>query len=90
MKLSVAVALVVLALAVLVESAPQDATLTERFNNFQTKVETLTQDLTEKTKAAVEELHNSEFSVNTRNWFKDTFETLKKQMDEAFANIKPQ
>ncbi|KAK1151845.1 apolipoprotein C-I-like [Acipenser oxyrinchus oxyrinchus] len=90
MKLSLSVALVVLALAVLVESAPQDPTLTERFNNFQTQVETLTQDLTEKTKAAMEELHNSEFSVNARNWFKDTFENLKKQMDEAFANIKPQ
>ncbi|MGH0189459.1 UNVERIFIED_CONTAM: hypothetical protein FKN15_035876 [Acipenser sinensis] len=49
---------------IIAESAPQDVTLTERFNNFQTKVETLTQDLTEKTKAAVEELHNSEFSMN--------------------------
>ncbi|XP_041082040.1 apolipoprotein C-I-like [Polyodon spathula] len=90
MKLSVAVAVVVLALAVLVESAPQDASLTERFGNFQKQVETLTRDLSEKTKATMEEVHNSEFSVNARKWFKDTFETLKKQMDEAFANIKLQ
>lgn len=43
-----------------------EPTLEERFTQFQQQMQTLTDDLAEKTKTALEQFHNSDFAVKTK------------------------
>ncbi|XP_028920333.1 apolipoprotein C-I-like [Ornithorhynchus anatinus] len=80
--------LAVLAVALSVLSGPDPVVAQDTvedglsgFERFQAKMKELADTFGEKTKAAFSELHDSEFSVKTRNWFADNFRKLKEKVD---------
>ncbi|XP_029928436.1 apolipoprotein C-I [Myripristis murdjan] len=82
MKLYLAVAVLMLAFAAQAE-AQQDDTLA----NFGTKVKEVTLDMGEKVKTAFEEVHNSDFAVNTRKWFAGQFDAFLEQYQRMTSNL---
>ncbi|XP_056142562.1 apolipoprotein C-I [Lampris incognitus] len=80
MKLYLAVAVLMLVFAAFTE-AQDTETIDEQLSSFGTKVSELTQDLAEKTKNAFQDMHNSEFATNTRNWFQEQFAKVKSSFD---------
>ncbi|KAL2084272.1 hypothetical protein ACEWY4_019790 [Coilia grayii] len=84
MRLPVAIAVLVLVLAAHSDAEEAEPTLEQRFNQFQQQVVGLTDDLTEKTKTALEQFQNSDFAVKTRSFFSEQFEKLKTKFEETF------
>ncbi|MBN3304519.1 apolipoprotein C-I [Amia ocellicauda] len=82
MKLPVALAVLVLVLATHTDA--EEPTIEERFNTFQTQVKEFTAGLTDKTKAAVDQLQQSKFIVTTKDWFAEQFDKVKQKLDETF------
>ncbi|XP_062394936.1 apolipoprotein C-I [Sardina pilchardus] len=83
MKLLVAISVLVLVLAAH-SNAEEEATVEQRFVQFQQQMQTLTDDIAEKTKTALEQFHTSDFAVKTKNFFTEQFEKLKVKMEETF------
>ncbi|KAG7469238.1 hypothetical protein MATL_G00126750 [Megalops atlanticus] len=84
MKLPIALAVLFLVLAAHTEAQEVEPTLEERFATFQTQMKEFAEDLTEKTKATFEQIHQSDFAVKTRNWFTEQFDKVKQRLDETF------
>ncbi|XP_036393859.1 apolipoprotein C-I [Megalops cyprinoides] len=84
MKLPIAIAVLFLVLAAHTDAQEAEPTLEERFATFQTQVKEFADDLTEKTKATFEQIHQSDFAVKTRSWFAEQFEKMKQKVDETF------
>ncbi|XP_071388880.1 apolipoprotein C-I [Centroberyx affinis] len=81
MKLYLAVAVLVLALAAHTE-AQEPETIEEKLANFGTQVTEFGKDLAEKTKNAFQDLHNSEVATNTRSWFQRQLDSMKAKFEE--------
>ncbi|XP_026571265.1 apolipoprotein C-I [Pseudonaja textilis] len=85
MKLVLAVAVLLITLSAVVADSNEDGgkepTLAEKFEKFQKEVQTFVDNLGEKTKVALREFHNSEFSNKTRNWLSESFQKLKKKIE---------
>ncbi|XP_012678577.1 apolipoprotein C-I [Clupea harengus] len=87
MKLSVAIAVLMLVLAAhsdAQEAEVAEPTIEQRFADFQQQMQTLTDDLGEKTKAALEKFHTSDIAVKTKSFFAEQFEKIKAKIDETF------
>nr|AMJ50238.1 apolipoprotein C-I [Plecoglossus altivelis]AMJ50239.1 apolipoprotein C-I [Plecoglossus altivelis] len=84
MKLAVAIAVLMLVFAAHTEAQEEEQTIEQRFATFQTQVKELTQDLAEKTKAALESIHQSDFATQSRSWFTEQFEKVKQKVEETF------
>ncbi|KAG8143521.1 hypothetical protein E2320_000737 [Naja naja] len=63
------------------EDGGNEPTIAQKFEKFQREVQTFVDNLGEKTKAALREFHNSEFSNKTRSWLSETFQKLKKRFE---------
>ncbi|XP_067411428.1 apolipoprotein C-I [Emydura macquarii macquarii] len=88
MRPAVPLALILLALAVLADSATAEVTeptLSQKFESFQHKLQAFADGIAEKTKAAFHDLHHSEFSEKTRNWFSEQFQKLKEKLNEKIS-----
>lgn len=83
MRLLVAISVLVLVLAAHSDAQESEPTLEQRFTQFQQQMQTLTDDLAEKTKTAFEQFQTSEFAVKTKNFFTEQFEKLKQKMSES-------
>uniref|UniRef100_UPI003AACC751 apolipoprotein C-I n=1 Tax=Centroberyx gerrardi TaxID=166262 RepID=UPI003AACC751 len=81
MKLYLAVAVLVLALAAHTE-AQEPETVEEKLANFGNQMTEMGKNLAEKTKTAFEDLHNSEFATNTRDWFQRQFDIVKAKIED--------
>ncbi|XP_074836728.1 apolipoprotein C-I-like [Carettochelys insculpta] len=88
MQPALPIALVLLALAALADPAQADVmepTLTQKFENFQTRLQDFADSIANRTKAAFQELQDGDFAETARNWFSDKFVELKEKFDEMFA-----
>ncbi|XP_026516737.1 apolipoprotein C-I [Trachemys scripta elegans] len=88
MRPAVSIALILVALTVLADSAQAQSTeptLTKKLENFQNKLQAFADSIADKTKAAFQELHHSEFSEKTRNWFSEQFQKMKEKFNEQFS-----
>ncbi|KAM9114744.1 apolipoprotein C-I [Pangshura tecta] len=88
MRPAVSIALILVALTVLADSAqdePTEPTLTQKFEKFQNKLQAFAESIADKTKAAFQELHHREFSEKARNWFSEQFQNLKEKFNEKFS-----
>ncbi|PWS23127.1 hypothetical protein DKP78_14770, partial [Enterococcus faecium] len=86
MKLLVAISVLVLVLAAHSDAQESEPTLEERFTQFQQQMQTLTEDMVEKSKTAFEQFHTSEFAVKSKNFFTEQFEKLKQKVHETFSS----
>ncbi|KAH0631650.1 hypothetical protein JD844_006086 [Phrynosoma platyrhinos] len=89
MQIITSVAVVLVALSVMADSAEvqtvTEPTLTQKFERFQHEVQAFADRVGEKTKAAFQDLHHSEISNKTRNWFSETFQKLKEKFRAPFS-----
>ncbi|KAG6923089.1 apolipoprotein C1 [Chelydra serpentina] len=88
MRPAVSIALILLALTVLADSAqaqPTEPSLSEKVEKFQNRLQAFAESIADKTKAAFQELHHSEFSEKTRNWFSEQFQKIKEKFNEKFS-----
>ncbi|XP_058051687.1 apolipoprotein C-I [Ahaetulla prasina] len=85
MKLVLAVAVLLMTLSAVVTDSNEDGgkepTMAQKFEKYQKEIQTFVDNLGEKTKAALLEFHNSEFSNKTRKWLSETFQKLKKKFE---------
>ncbi|XP_070768522.1 apolipoprotein C-I [Enoplosus armatus] len=80
MKLYLAVAVLMLAFVAFTEA--QDDTIEQKFSKFGEQVSEVGRNLAEKAKTTFEQVHNSDFAVNTRNWFDDLMSKLRTKVEE--------
>ncbi|CAM4698874.1 apolipoprotein C-I [Caretta caretta] len=88
MRPAVSISLILVALTVLADSAqaqPTELTLSEKFENFQNRLQAFADSIADRTKAAFQELHHSELSEKTRNWFSEQFQKMKEKFNEKFS-----
>ncbi|XP_006038594.1 apolipoprotein C-I isoform X2 [Alligator sinensis] len=88
MRPAVSIALALVALLVLADSAqsePGEPTLMQKLEQFKENVKDFADTIGEKTKAALQELRDSEFSTKTRNWFSEHFKKVKEKLKDTFA-----
>ncbi|XP_045901439.1 apolipoprotein C-I [Micropterus dolomieu] len=81
MRLYLAVAVLVLAFVAYTEA--QEETIEQRFSKFGEQMTQFGGDLAEKTKAAIEQIRNSDFAVSSKNWLHEQFERLKNKLGEV-------
>ncbi|XP_076136056.1 apolipoprotein C-I [Alosa pseudoharengus] len=86
MRLLVAISVLVLVLAAHSDAQEAEATIEQRFTQFQQQIQTLTDDIAEKTKTALEQFQTSEFATKTKSFFTEQFEKIKAKMEETFPN----
>ncbi|XP_072836122.2 apolipoprotein C-I isoform X1 [Pogona vitticeps] len=91
MQLAFSVAVVLVALSVVADSAEDPVTSTEptlaqKFEKFQHGLQTFAERVGEKTKAAFLDLHHSEIGNKTRNWFTENFQKLKEKFKATFSS----
>ncbi|KAI1886301.1 hypothetical protein AGOR_G00212590 [Albula goreensis] len=84
MKLPIAVAVLFLVLAANTEAQEAEPTIEERFATFGNQMKEFADDLSEKTKTAFEQIHQSDFAVKTRSWFSEQFEKMKDTLEKTF------
>ncbi|XP_062996146.1 apolipoprotein C-I [Elgaria multicarinata webbii] len=82
MQLAVSIAVVLVALSVV--TGTQDVTVTEptlsqKFEKVQQDFQNFANRIGERTKTAFNDLHHSEFSNRTRNWFAENFQKMKEK-----------
>ncbi|KAJ8005268.1 hypothetical protein DPEC_G00144870 [Dallia pectoralis] len=80
MKLSIAVAVLMLVFAAHTEAQEAEKTIVEHFSNFGDQLK----DMSVKTKDLVGKISDSEFATKTRNWFTEQFDKMKTKIDETF------
>ncbi|XP_061802488.1 apolipoprotein C-I [Nerophis lumbriciformis] len=80
MRLYLALAVLLLALVAYTEA--QDDTMQQKFANVGDQLSEFGQTIAEKTKTAFQTIQDSDFAVATRDFFKNGFEKLKKQMQD--------
>ncbi|KAL8219747.1 UNVERIFIED_CONTAM: hypothetical protein K2H54_032717 [Gekko kuhli] len=89
MQLAVSIAVVLVALSVVTDSASvsvvEEPTLSQKFERFQGEVQTFFDGIGEKAKGAFRDLHNSEISTKARNWFTENFQKLKEKFKKTFS-----
>ncbi|XP_077192755.1 apolipoprotein C-I isoform X2 [Paroedura picta] len=88
MQLAVSIAVLLVALSAVTDSAEvsvTEPTLSQKFERFQEDVQTFFDDVGEKAKGALHDLHNSEISNKTRNWFAEKFRKLKERFQTTFT-----
>ncbi|XP_054855275.1 apolipoprotein C-I [Eublepharis macularius] len=89
MQLAVSIAVILMALSVVTEStevSPTEPTLSQKFERFQNEFRTFVDNVKEKTQGAFHDLHNSEFSNKTRNWFSEKFRKLREKIHTTFGD----
>ncbi|XP_029477239.1 apolipoprotein C-I-like [Oncorhynchus nerka] len=84
MKLSIAIAVLMLVFAAHTEAQEAEKTIEEHFATFGNQMKDLSEDLTVKTKDIVEKIGDSEFITKTRTWFTEQFDKMKAKIDETF------
>ncbi|CDQ92643.1 apolipoprotein C-I [Oncorhynchus mykiss] len=84
MKLSIAIAVLMLVFAAHTEAQEAEKTIEERFTTFGNQMKELTDDLTVKTKDMFEKIGDSEFATKTKTWFTEQFDKMKAKVDETF------
>ncbi|XP_060114173.1 apolipoprotein C-I [Heteronotia binoei] len=87
MQLAISIAVVLVALSVVTESAEvsvTEPTLSKKFERFQEDVKTFFDNFGEKAKGALNDLHNSKISNKTRNWFSENFQKLREKFRTTF------
>ncbi|KAK9514082.1 hypothetical protein VZT92_027571 [Zoarces viviparus] len=79
MKLYLAVAVLMLAFVAYTEAQDQEEELTieHRLNNFGEQVVGVSKTLAEKAKTTFEEIQNSKFATDSRDWFQRQIDNLK-------------
>ncbi|XP_060639681.2 apolipoprotein C-I-like [Anolis sagrei] len=84
--LSVAVVLVALSVVAGTDEIPvaNEPSLTQKLEKFQQEVQTFVDRVGEETKEAFRDIHHSEFSNKTRNWFSENFRKLKEKFRTLF------
>ncbi|XP_061920343.1 apolipoprotein C-I-like [Entelurus aequoreus] len=75
-------ALAVLLLALLAYTEAQDDTMQQKFSNVGDQITEFGQSIAEKTKKAFQTIQDSDFAVATRDFFRNGFEKLKKQVED--------
>ncbi|XP_034976624.1 apolipoprotein C-I [Zootoca vivipara] len=89
MQLAVSIAVVLVALFVVTDSTeigPTEPSLSQRFENFQSNVKTFIDNAGEKTKTALQDLHNSETLTKARNWLSERFQQVKEKVKATFSS----
>ncbi|XP_051263162.1 apolipoprotein C-I [Dicentrarchus labrax] len=81
MRLYLAVAVLLLALVAYTEA--QEDTVERRFAEFGNQMTEMGKNLAEKAKTTLDQIRDSEFAVNSRNWFNDQFEKLKTKFGDS-------
>ncbi|XP_077430661.1 apolipoprotein C-I [Vanacampus margaritifer] len=71
MKLYLAVAVLLLALIAYADA--QDETIEEKFNKYGEQVAQVFRNIADSTKETFDNIGNSQFANNVKNWFKDQF-----------------
>ncbi|NP_001134834.1 apolipoprotein C-I precursor [Salmo salar] len=84
MKLSIAIAVLMLVFAAHTEAQESEKTIEERFTTFSNQMKELTDDLTVKTKDMFEKIGDSEFAIKTKTWFTEQLDKMKAKVDETF------
>ncbi|XP_030606045.1 apolipoprotein C-I [Archocentrus centrarchus] len=80
MRLYLAVAVLMLAFVAYTEA--QEETVDQRLSAFGDKLTEFGRSIADKAKTTFQDIHNSEFGTNARNWFKDAFEKMKAKVGE--------
>ncbi|XP_061453584.1 apolipoprotein C-I [Rhineura floridana] len=91
MQISLSAAVIFVALSVVTAAAEvpvpmTEPTLSQKFEEFQHEVQSFVDNIGEKTKEAFRDLHHSELSTKTRNWFTENFQKLKDKFKATFSN----
>uniref|UniRef100_A0A3Q0SIQ8 Apolipoprotein C-I n=1 Tax=Amphilophus citrinellus TaxID=61819 RepID=A0A3Q0SIQ8_AMPCI len=81
MRLYLAVAVLMLAFVAYTE-AQEEETLDQKLSAFGDKLTEFGRSIADKAKTTFQDIHNSEFGTNARNWFREAFEKMKAKADE--------
>ncbi|KAF1388184.1 hypothetical protein PFLUV_G00087570 [Perca fluviatilis] len=80
MKLYLAVAVLMLAFVAYTEA--QEETIEQRFATFRDQMAEMSKNLAEKAKTTFEQFQTSDLAVNSQNWFREQYESLKAKVGE--------
>ncbi|XP_044063235.1 apolipoprotein C-I [Siniperca chuatsi] len=81
-KMRLYLALAVLMLAFVAYTEAQEETIEAKFTKFGEQMSEMTRTLADKAKVTFEQIHTSDFAVNTRNWLQEQVEKLKTKFVE--------
>nr|XP_056701937.1 apolipoprotein C-I-like [Euleptes europaea] len=88
MQLAVSIAVILVALSVVTDSAEvsvSEPSVSQKFERFQEELQTFVDDVGQKARVALHDLHNSELVNKTRNWFSENFRKMKEKFRTAFS-----
>ncbi|XP_075965749.1 apolipoprotein C-I [Anarhichas minor] len=82
MKLYLAVAVLMLAFVAYTEAQDQveEPTIEQRFSNFGEQMAEAGKNLAEKAKTTFEDIQNSKFATDSRDWFQTQIDNLKAKL----------